>query len=170
MTTPFQSAFPAFHKSIVESDSADLEHVLAPATDAQLEAIEAELRLPLPTSYKRLLKCARGFWLFGGAVQFGLQHPFYHDFDPLESLTPRQRESVARKGGVWPPPSNGMLCIAEFFLEADGDQVLFDVSKGLRDGEYPVVYYAHEDIPASVRKIADSFEDFLARAAGMFSE
>jgi hypothetical protein len=32
-----------------------------------------------------------------------------------------------------------MLCFAEFFMEADGDQVLFDVSKGLINGEYPIV-------------------------------
>jgi hypothetical protein len=32
------------------------------------------------------------------------------------------------KGGGWPPPSQGMLCFAEYSLEADGDQVLFEAS------------------------------------------
>jgi hypothetical protein len=51
-----------------------------------------------------------------------------------------------------------MLCFAEFFMEADGDQVLWDISQGLRDGEYPIYYYAHERRPPSVRKLADCFE------------
>jgi hypothetical protein len=46
-------------------------------------------------------------------------------------------------------------------IEGDGDQLLFDISKGLIKGEYPVYYYAHEDTPPSVRKIADSFEQWL---------
>lgn len=54
-----------------------------------------------------------------------------------------------------------MLCFAEFFMDADGDQVLWDISGGLRDGEYPIYYYAHEARPPSVRKIADSFETWL---------
>ena len=57
--------------------------------------------------------------------------------------------------------ANGMLCFAEFFMEADGDQVLFDVSQGLVDGEYPVVYYAHAASPASVRVLARSFAEFM---------
>lgn len=32
---------------------------------------------------------------------------------------------------------------AEYFLEDDGDQVLFKVADGLINGEYPVYYYAH---------------------------
>ena len=46
-------------------------------------------------------------------------------------------------------------------MEADGDQVLWDVSGGLRAGEYPIFYYAHEARPPSVRKLADSFETWL---------
>jgi hypothetical protein len=79
----------------------------------------------------------------------------------LEKLTPQQRQVVARKGGGWPPASQGMLCFAEFFMEGDGDQVLWDVSHGLRGGEYPIYYYAHEARPPSVRKLAESFESWL---------
>lgn len=68
---------------------------------------------------------------------------------------------VEAKGGTWPPPSQGMLCFGEFFMEADGDQVLFDVSGGLQHGEYPVMYYAHESCPPTVRKLADTFEQWL---------
>ena len=46
-------------------------------------------------------------------------------------------------------------------MEADGDQVLFDVSRGLVNGEYPVMYWAHERRPPSVRKLADGFAQFM---------
>jgi hypothetical protein len=132
------------------------------ASDNDLADLETSLGIPLPDSYKSLLRCAREFWLFGGAVQFGFQHPFIHDFQPFDELSPRQQKTVQRKsGGRWPPPSNGMLCFAEFFMEADGDQVLFDVTNGMVNGEYPVMYHAHESSPPSVRKLADDFETFL---------
>jgi hypothetical protein len=115
----------------------------------------------LPHSYKALLGCARGFWLMGGVVQFGSQHPFFHDFPPLELLTLPQRRVVEMKGGAWPPASQGMLCFAEFFMEADGDQVLFDVARGLVNGEYPIMYWAHEGQPPDVRKLADTFVEFM---------
>ena len=51
-----------------------------------------------------------------------------------------------------------ILCFADYFLEAGGDQAPFDVTGGLVDGEYPVYYY-HEG--PTVRKVADSFKEFL---------
>jgi hypothetical protein len=138
-----------------------LEHVLPGATAADVAVLEGQLGLLLPESYKRLLRCARGFWLMGGVIQFGPQHPFVHDFPPLELLTPQQRQVVALKGGPWPPASQGMLCFAEFFMEADGDQVLFDTSGGLVGGEYPIMYWAHEGRPPSVRQLAGSFGEFM---------
>lgn len=88
-------------------------------------------------------------------------HSFFHDFEPLDVLTPQQRRVVAKRGGVWPPASNGMLCFAEFFMEADGDQVLFDVRRPGADSEYPVMYYAHEASPPSVRQIAANFREWI---------
>ena len=81
-------------------------------------------------------------------------------------MSPRQREAVVAKGGDWPPPSQGMLCFAEFFLQADGDQVLWDVSGGLRDWEYPIFYYSHGD--ATVDHFADTFESWLTEALAYF--
>lgn len=72
-----------------------------------------------------------------------------------------KKEAIKAKGQSWPPPTEGMLCFAEYFRDADGDQVLFDVSEGLKDGEYPVYYYSHESIPATVAKVADSFSEWL---------
>jgi hypothetical protein len=150
--------FPRFARA---ARRRELEHVLPGATATVVAALEQQLGLPLPESYKKLLQCARGFWLMGGVVQFGPQHPFVHDFPPLESLTPQQRQVVAFKGGPWPPASQGMLCFAEFFMEADGDQVLFDTSGGLVGGEYPIMYWAHEGRPPSVRQLAGSFGEFM---------
>lgn len=152
--------FPRFARAAA-ARRRQLENVLPPATADEVAALEQRLGLPLPETYKALLRCARGFWLMGGVVQFGSQHPFVHDFPPLASLTPRQREVVALKGGPWPPASQGMLCFAEFFMEADGDQVLFDTSRGLVGGEYPIMYWAHEARPPSVRQLAGSFGEFM---------
>lgn len=170
MPKRFITDFPAFADAILSRADADVEHILPPATDAQIKKIEEEVGVPLPVSYKRFLKCARGVWLLGGAIQFGARHPFFHSFAPLSALTPQQQAVVSRKGGGWPPPSDGMLCFAEFFWEADGDQVLWDVSKGLHDGEYPVYYYAHDGRPPSVRKIADSFSEFIGKSLSYFED
>ncbi len=158
-----QVAFPRFARRLVlrASEPYLVEHVLPPATDAELRSLETELGVPLPESYKRLLGLSRGFWLAGGMVQLGTQHPFFHRFPPYGALTPEQRRGVSLKGGNWPPPSDGFLCFAEFFLEGDGDQVLWDTRQGLVAGEYDVYYYAHEARPPSVRRIAPNFADWL---------
>jgi len=112
------------------------------------------LGVPLPLSYKQFLRIARGISAFGGLRIYG--DAWYRNWPPFESLTPRQ---LLTRKTTWPPPSEGMLCFANYCLEADGDNVLFDVSQGLVDGEYPVYYYYHE--APSVTKVADSFTEFL---------
>jgi hypothetical protein len=154
--------FPTFAAKLRARPDSDIENVEPPATDEELSALEESLGIALPKSYKRFLQCARGFWILGGSIQFGSQHPFFHDFRPYDELTPQQQQVVQHKsGGKWPPPSEGMLCFAEFFMEADGDQVLFDVARGMVDGEYPIMYYAHESRPPTVRKLADAFPTFI---------
>jgi len=76
-------------------------------------------------------------------------------------LTKQQQNRIDKTRVSWPPPSQGMLCFAEFFMEADGDQVLFDIKQKNKYGEYSVYYYAHENRPPTIRKIADSFEQWL---------
>jgi len=158
MLNELANSFPRF---TLLARQHQLRHVLPPVTDSDIALIEEQLALPLPETYKALLRCARGFWLKGGLIQFGSQHPFVHDFPSFDSLTPQQRELVAFKGGPWPPASQGMLCFAEFFMEADGDQVLFDTAAGLIAGEYPIMYWAHESRPPSVRQLAASFKEFM---------
>lgn len=154
--------FPVFAAKLTSLPSEEIEHVEPGASDSDLAELESTLGLQLPENYKSLLRCSRQFWLFGGSIQFGSQHPFIHDFQPFDELTPQQQEVIQhRSGGVWPPPSHGMLCFAEFFMEADGDQVLFDVSQGMVGGEYPVMYYAHESRPPAVRTLSHDFATFL---------
>ncbi|TWT96039.1 SMI1 / KNR4 family protein [Botrimarina colliarenosi] len=160
--TELTKHFPQFAEKLLARSDADIGNVAAGASSLDLAELESRLGIQLPESYKTLLRCGREFWLFGGSIQFSFQHPFFHDFQTYEALTPQQKQVVKRKsGGAWPPPSQGMLCFAEFFMEADGDQVLFDVTKGMTNGEYPVMYYDHEDHPPSVRKLADDFVTFI---------
>jgi hypothetical protein len=155
--------FRTFAAKLRARPDAGIDNVEPPTSDADLIALEQSLGIALPESYKRFLRCARGFWIFGGAIQFGIQHPFFHDFRPYDELTPQQQQVVQQKsGGKWPPPSDGMLCFAEFFMEADGDQVLFDVARGMVDGEYPIMYYAHESRPPTVRQLDDDFTAFIS--------
>ncbi len=159
MTAPdLSQVFPTFAKLL---PGAEPEYVLAPRSSSEICELETSLGIELPASYRKFLRSCGGLWLFGGNVQMASQHPFFHKFPPLSALTAQQRAVVDQRGGIWPPPSDGMLCFAEYFLEADGDQVLFDVSGGLSDGEYPVYYYAHEASPASVTRQADSFEEWI---------
>lgn len=156
-----QPLFPQFARGLAAGLGDPIEHVKPGATAAQISDAEVRLGLPFPRSYRDLLACTSGFWLLGGAFQFHGLEAFLHDFPGLDELTPVQRQTVARKGGQWPPPSDGMLCFAEYFVEADGDQALFNVRQGLVHGEYDVVYYAHEAIPPSVRVLTHSFRDFV---------
>ena len=153
--------FPSFYSKLTSTEDTDIEEILTGLTDDEIKEQEESLNIKFPESYKIFLKHSAGFWLFGGAVQFGSEHPFFHDFPPYESFTAQQQNMIKMKGGPWPPASHGMLCFAEYFKDADGDQVLFDVKNGLINGEYPVMYYSHDDRPPSVTKIADSFEEFL---------
>jgi hypothetical protein len=155
-----QKNFPAFATGLSKGLGKPIEDVKPPATAADIEKAETRLGFELPSSYKRFVLAANGFWLWGGTFQFHGTDLFVHDFPPYDSLTPVQKRAVAHKGGSWPPPSEGMVCFAEFFAEADGDQVLLDV-KHPTNGEPPVVYYAHERSPPTVRTLTAGFEAFI---------
>lgn len=145
MNSCLQEHFPQFAQAIDAIEAEDFE---PPTTEAALQVLEQELCVVLPPSYKRFLRCTRGFTALDGSVQLSGQHPFFHAVRPL-----------SKPGGGL--SSEGMLCFAEFALEADGDQVLFDVRHPDARGEYPVYYYAHAQRPPAVRKLADSFEQWL---------
>ena len=129
--------FPTFSQLALDYD---LENIQEPASATEIAAIEIFLNIPLPQSYKNLLLCARGFWLLGGTIQFDIQHPFLHPY-AINS-------------------ENEFLCFAEFFMDADGDQVMFDLRGGLIEGEYPIVYYAH-GFKQKTRLLANTFTEFM---------
>ncbi len=89
-----EQRFPIFAAKLRTRPDAHVENVKTGARDDDLAQIESSIGIPLPESYKQLLRCGREFWLFGGAIQFGFQHPFTHDFQPYDKLTPQQQQSV----------------------------------------------------------------------------
>ena len=62
-------AFPDFAAKLGDGVQFQLEEVHAPASESDLRELEKSLGLPLPESYKSLLRCAREFWLLGGLVK-----------------------------------------------------------------------------------------------------
>ena len=146
--------FPSFVKKLRRHSETNLEFTQPGISDADLASIESSIGCPLPEIYKTFLRSVRELWLIGGAIQFGPQHPFVHSFQPYaQQPHPFQHDIKSQ--------NYDLICFAEYCLEADGDQVVFDVSQGLIDAEYPVLYYAHETRPPSVRKLFDSFSGFL---------
>lgn len=139
----------------------DLELALPPCSEAEIRAIEHQAGAPLPASYQRFLACTRGFHLLGGRVQLGTLHPFAHLPAPPKHVSVAKRIALRLRRTPRPPPGPSMICFAECCIDDDGDQALFDTSKGLRDGEYPVLYYAHGDSPPSVRPLAANFASFI---------
>jgi hypothetical protein len=158
MNPDFKSLFPKFAAA---ARKAHPENLLPGASPRDLADIEASLGIPLPASYKTFLSLNRQLWLFGGSIQFGVQHPFTYVFPPLNELTAAQQSVVKRRGGVWPPPCQGLLCFAEYFWKADGDQVLFHTKLPAKDNDYAVYYYEHNAAPARISKVADSFRHWI---------
>ena len=113
-----------------------IEEIQPPLTRSEIHKLEADLGVPLPESFKLFLECTSGFRLDSPMLNF---HPGLIRFE-------------------FSPTS---LFFGEYFKEADGDSVFFDVSQGLQDGEYPVHYYCHEDRPPTTWQLAVSFKQWL---------
>ena len=158
MRRKLENEFPRFAAAFEKMEIEDIED---PLTGEEIADLESRLNVVLPPSYKRFLSCMQGFTAFSGSVQMSTEHPFFHEFESFDKLSKEQQNAISQKGQSWPPPSEGMLCFAEFFMDADGDQVLFDMDNRDSNGECAVYYYSHEDSPASIRKIADSFEEWI---------
>jgi hypothetical protein len=158
---PFKNEYPEFSAKLAASKNADLVDLLPPAMQEDIDEIESKLGIPLPESYKTFLKCTRGFRMFDGDIEFAPDHPFIHKYPAKRDLDKEGRRRVIIDGGVWPPPSDGQMCFATYSLYADGDEMLFDVSNGLIEGEYPVLFFSHASSPPFVSKQADSFAEWL---------
>jgi hypothetical protein len=166
MTLPLsmEEYFPNFadYTAIVDTGDGEPYIELGPVGDiAKIELDESILGVPYPHSYKLFLQLAREVVSLDGGFQMGPEHPFLLSFPPFAELSSQHQLNIARRGGDGPPPSDGMLCFAEYWIEGEGDQAAFDVRHGLIDGEYPVYYYNHDQ--SSVRKLANGFYDFIEK-------
>jgi hypothetical protein len=106
------------------------------ATVAELGELENSLGIEIPGKLKVLLACSSRIHLEGLCIG----NVFFH----------------TARGAAG--PSEGMLCFADYWLDGDGDQVLFD-PRDLPADDPPVYYYNH-DAPL-VRPLAGRFSDWL---------
>jgi hypothetical protein len=161
--TALRPYFEEFVSKVESRAGMVIDEILSGLTPEEIKGREQELGVPLPDSYKRFLSAVGGFSLFDGAVQFNRSHPYRDDFPKYESLSEDAKRQVASNGGLWPPPSDGMVCFGEYFEGDVGCSVLFNTNEGRRDGEYPIVYYYYRASPPRVAPIADSFPQWLNR-------
>jgi hypothetical protein len=112
-----------------------------PASDAELGVAEQSLGAPLPAMVRQFLSCTKGLALDGLAI--GLTQCFRHP------------AAVAVQGEDRPA-----VCLADYWLEADGDQVLIEAVQTPSD-DPPVYYYAHAAGNQAARQLAPSFSAWL---------
>lgn len=129
--------FARFLKKIAD----DIDDIGEPASAAELEAIEKAVGVTLPEKLKAFLNSTRRLCLDGFSM--GLDQVFNHP------------ALVVGERGVAPA-----ICIAEYWLESDGDQVLLECSPS-PDQDPPVYYYAHADKKNTARQLAPSFSAWI---------
>ncbi len=121
--------FPRFARFL--KANLDQVEVCEPGLDADaVSTLERELGVTFPPDYRAFLTCVSEL-MVGDTLQVTSEHPFAH---PVLD-------------------GDGTLCVADFWLEADGDQALLDLRAGGTGA--PVLYYAHSE-PA-VRPLAKTF-------------
>jgi hypothetical protein len=129
-------SFPKFAR-FLKKRASDIDRLEEPATGQEILSVEKSLGVPLPIACKHFFGSTKNLGLDGFSI--GLENVFQHsaviDGQPLETKT---------------------ICIAEYWLEADGDQVLVAQSPQPPD-DPPVYYYAHSARENKTRKLAPSF-------------
>jgi hypothetical protein len=130
--------FPRFAR-FLKANLDDIDYIRPGLDEAALSQREQELGTRLPGAYRTFLQCASevGFKDF---LHMNSSHPFVHDSTRVAL------------------PTQGMVAIAELWLEADGDQIMFDL-RGDAGDDPPVLYYAH-GLPA-VRPFAANFTAWI---------
>ncbi|HEX6352711.1 SMI1/KNR4 family protein [Actinophytocola sp.] len=111
----------------------EVESMLPGASEAELPA------MALPAAYRRFLVRTREL-VIGDTLRLTRDHPFVHTSTKVVL------------------PTEGMLCFGEYWFEADGDQVLFDLRDGVVD-DPPVLYYAHGR--RTVERIGKTFTGWI---------
>ena len=106
------------------------------ASKNEISELQSELGIPLPEGYRVLLASTRNMEL-GDVLKIGLQHTTL-----LEITMPSL-------------PARDFLCLGDCWIEADGDQLLLDMS----DGGEAVIYYSHS-VP-ELRTIGNGFRSWI---------
>lgn len=119
----------------------DIEQMKGPAQELDILAVEQALGVLLPGAYRQFLKCTSTLKLDG--LSLGLEHTFAHP------------AVIAGERGAAPT-----ICIAEYSLEGDGDQVLLECSAS-PEHDPPVFYYAHAARTHTARRLAASLSAWL---------
>lgn len=132
---------------------------------------EAELRISLPTSFRNLLRtppplpaelCARLYWVG-------------EDNETMDDIVAANRQEHEEAGSPLP------AFLIAFAHDGMGNQICFDTRHPTADGEYPVVFWDHEqeseenlklsELPAKNREsagiISPSFAAWLKAEAGL---
>ncbi len=131
--------FPKFAKR-ASSKRARLTQFLPPVSEAELSSIETRIGVRLPPSYRAFLQITHGFEALGDTLKLTATHPRKHP-------------------GLVGSPS--VVTVADWWLEADGDEALFVVDGGRDDGEWPVAYYGHAD--PRIEIVCESFGAWLEK-------
>ena len=137
------------------------ERCLDPVSESEIAAVEQQLGIRFPASYKEaVLTCHGGSPLRGtfdvpdeeiGLITTGLGMLLTFNEDDAESVIDTHRVLADRLPvGVIP-----------FAIEGGGDYIAFDYQQ--RNGEPAVVYWSHEkDAADAITPLAGSFDEFTA--------
>jgi hypothetical protein len=125
------AGFPKFAR-FLKKHAELIDDMQDPASESELVELEKAHGILLPAVLKRFLTSTKSLQMEG--VSIGLTTIFRHPMSIGQS-------------------NSGSLCIADYWLDGDGDQVLVELSESPTD-DPPVFYYNH-DIP-QVRKLAAS--------------
>lgn len=132
--------FPKFAR-FLKKQANEIDQIEEPASEHEIVATEQSLGMPLPHAYKLFLECTRALSLDG--LSIGLEQVFRHP---------------AVIGGE--PQTMETICIAEYWLEGDGDQVLVPYSVE-RTEDLPVYYYAHSAGTNIARELGSSITAWI---------
>lgn len=132
--------FPKFAR-FLKKHADDIDQLEEPATEAEILAAEQSVDASLPESLKQLLRSTRGLSRDGFAI--GLAQIFPHP----AVLSGR-------------PAAVRTVCIADYWLEADGDQVVIAASPNPCE-DVPVYYYGHATGVNTARELAGSLSAWL---------
>jgi hypothetical protein len=134
------SVFPKFAR-FLRTRIDDIDEMEGGASEPEILELEESIGAPLPEAYKQFLRCTRLLALDG--LSFGMRETCRHP----AFIEGQQNEA-------------GTICIAEFALEADGDQVLIECCAVPTD-DPAVYYYAHSRGVNAARKLDTSISAWI---------